>query len=140
MLPLVSNTSPTATGSSSIEKLVIACSTLSSNTRKFSFSKPETGRLKVSFTATGTRTSVRSTRRSDRGKSSCAAGAVFERDGIDTWAQKTSGAHNPSPAESATVGRSLMRFSLLRNGHHVVGDGLQVLLVKLVRRHFRVRR
>jgi hypothetical protein len=62
MLPLVSKTSPTATGSSSMANCVIFCSTLSSKTRKFSLSSPETGRFNGSLTVTGTRIRVVSTR------------------------------------------------------------------------------
>src|ERR1039458_8209021 len=62
MLPLVSKTRQTETGSSSIANCVIGCGTLSSKTRKFSFSRPETGRLSGSLTVTGTRISVVSTR------------------------------------------------------------------------------
>ena len=63
MLPLVSNTRPTATGSSSIANCVMVCSTRSSKTRKFSFSSPVTGRLSGSFTETGMSTRFVSTRR-----------------------------------------------------------------------------
>ena len=45
MLPLMSKTRPTVTGSSSIEKWVMVCSTLSSKTLKCSFSSPVTGRF-----------------------------------------------------------------------------------------------
>ena len=63
MLPLTSKTRPTATGSSSMEKCVMACSILSSKTRKCSFSRPVTGRFSGSQTVTGTSTRLVSTRR-----------------------------------------------------------------------------
>ena len=63
MLPLMSNTSPTATGSSSIEKCVMVCSTRSSKSLKCSLSSPVTGRLVGSQTETGTSTRFVSMRR-----------------------------------------------------------------------------
>ena len=59
---VLSNTSPTATGSSSMAKCVMVCSTLSSSTLKCSFSSPVTGRLKGSHTVTGTSTRLVSLR------------------------------------------------------------------------------
>src|SRR4051812_8815679 len=74
MLPLVSKTRPTATGSSSIANWVMACSTRSSKTRKCSFSRPVTGRLSWSLTETGIRTRLVSTRMSARDCSSFGGG------------------------------------------------------------------
>jgi hypothetical protein len=86
---LVSNTSPTAIGSSSLANCEIVCSTLSSNNRKFSFSRPETGRSKGSFTLTGTSTKVVSTRNVERG-AACSFGAGFGRGWISTCARNAS--------------------------------------------------
>ncbi len=63
MLPLVSKTRPTATGSSSIAKWVMFCSAWSSKILKCSGSRPVTGRLFGSVTETGMSTRLESTRR-----------------------------------------------------------------------------
>src|SRR4029077_4342274 len=50
MLPLMSKMTPIEIGTSSLEKVAISCSLPSSNTRKFSFSKPVTRRSLGSVT------------------------------------------------------------------------------------------
>src|SRR5438093_130765 len=67
MLPLVSKTKPIESGASSLAKWTTFCSTLSSMSRKFSFSSPVTKRLSGSVTVTLIRTTVVSTRISVRG-------------------------------------------------------------------------
>ena len=62
MLPLMSKTSPTLSGASSLENCWIFCSTLSSEILKFSFSSPVTKRFSGSVTVTGMSTTVVSTR------------------------------------------------------------------------------
>ena len=59
MLPLISNTKPMETGTSSLDNVSTSCSLLFSKTRKFSFSRPTTRRSDGSMTVTFT--SVRST-------------------------------------------------------------------------------
>src|SRR4051794_26508456 len=58
MLPLVSKTRPIDIGASSLENSLIDCSTLSSNRRKWSFSRPVTNRFRGSVTVTLIKTSV----------------------------------------------------------------------------------
>src|ERR1035437_1820800 len=99
MLPLVSNTRQTATGSSSMAKCVIGCGTLSSKTRKFSFSRPETGRFSGSLTVTGTRIRVVSTRILARPGASC-FGAGLGRGSILTWPASVPASHIANPTAS----------------------------------------
>src|SRR5215831_15212247 len=103
MLPLVSKISPTATGSSSMANCTMGCSTLSSKRRKFSFSRPDTGRFILSLTLTGTRTSWVSTRRLGR-DGSVGDGDVFDRGGSGPCAS----AHSTSPAVMAVQRAPIM--------------------------------
>src|ERR1035437_8942151 len=96
MLPLVSKTRPTATGSSSMANCVIGCGTLSSKTRKFSFSRPETGRFSGSLTVTGTRIRVVSTRILARPGASCFE-AGLGGGSILTWPASVPARHIFSP-------------------------------------------
>src|SRR5450759_1303216 len=91
MLPLMSKTSPTATGSSSIEKWVMVCSTRSSSTRKCSFSSPVTGRFWGSHTETGTSTRLVSMRRLAEGLDSGGGTPSFGRGSVFTCPRKASG-------------------------------------------------
>src|ERR1035441_2648133 len=91
MLPLMSKTSPTATGSSSIEKCVMVCSTRSSSTRKCSFSSPVTGRFWGSHTETGTSTRLVSMRRLAEGLDSAGGGPSFGRGSVFTCPRKAIG-------------------------------------------------
>src|SRR5262249_137522 len=92
---------PTATGSSSIAKCLISCSTLSSKTLKCSFSRPVTGRLKGSQTVTGTSTKFRSTRKFAGGCLGTPAFAPSFGRGVvcTSCARATSGKSNPSVNE-----------------------------------------
>src|SRR5215470_14924538 len=102
MLPLVSKISPTATGSSSMANCTMGCSTLSSKRRKFSFSRPDTGRFILSLTLTGTSTSWVSTRR--LGRDGSVGGDVLDRGGRGPCAS----AHSTSPAVMAVQRAPIM--------------------------------
>src|SRR6266576_3686107 len=99
MLPLVSKTQPMESGASSLAKWVTFCSTLSSNSRKFSFSNPVTKRLSGSVTVTLIKTTVVSTRMSVFGP--FASGAVgLARGSIVTLGLSALQATDPSNRDS----------------------------------------
>src|ERR1039457_6540730 len=120
MLPLTSNTNPTATGSSSIANRVMTCSTLLSKTRKFSCSNPVTGRPSLSVTVTGTATRSVVIRRVGEGSVSVRfVAAVFPR-GETSCPYNAGRTSKPTPATSPAI-----RFMLTpcTSTHHPPPDG-----------------
>src|SRR5450759_254499 len=106
MLPLMSKTIPTATGSASIEKWVMVCSTWSSSTRKCSFSSPVTGRFWGSHTETGTSTRLVSMRRLDDRLDSAGGTPSFGRGSVFTCPKKASGNSAANAAAKARIRRA----------------------------------
>src|ERR1039457_4527553 len=120
MLPLTSNTNPTATGSSSIVKRVMTCSTLLSKTRKFPCSNPVTGRPDLSVTVTGTATRSVVIRRVGVGSVSIRfVTAAFPR-GETSCPCNAGRISKPTPATSPAI-----RFMLTpcTSPHHPPSDG-----------------